>query len=285
MQSQINRDRFTPINVVAEYSLEQNQSSANEPVLDATKANNKTIEVTFVNECGTDGKCEVNLILNADLHIQPASQWPYIVVNHTKELTVEIGVINKAETAYGQMSPLMDGMVLLGGQTVLYFMSCGLAAVGLSLVIIGVATPEWTSIDVEYQDKKILRNSKGLWRQCKDDICVDITENKTASLEACETFGLLSVLAGVVCLSFLLTHLILQSFKRPTKQWFLTLAMIAGVFSAVFVIITVCVWSSMHHQGGPNIYFGYSLILTAIGGALLSVAGFLGYFSLNSHLF
>ncbi|KAH9498318.1 hypothetical protein Btru_006530 [Bulinus truncatus] len=99
-ESQINRDRFTPINVVAEYSLEQNQSSANEPVLDATKANNKTIEVTFVNECGTDGKCEVNLILNADLHIQPASQWPYIVVNHTKELTVEIGVINKAETAY-----------------------------------------------------------------------------------------------------------------------------------------------------------------------------------------
>ncbi|KAH9505119.1 hypothetical protein Btru_059594 [Bulinus truncatus] len=100
-ESQINRDRFTPINVVAEYSLEQTQGSANEPVLDATKANNKTIEVIFVNECGTDGKCEVNLILNADLHIQPASQWPDIVVNHTKELTVEIGVINKAETAYG----------------------------------------------------------------------------------------------------------------------------------------------------------------------------------------
>ncbi|KAH9494943.1 Integrin alpha-4, partial [Bulinus truncatus] len=114
LKSQINRDRFTPINVVAEYSLEQNQSSANEPVLDATKANNKTIEVTFVNECGTDGKCEVNLILNADLHIQPASQWPYIVVNHTKELTVEIGVINKAETAYGVTANIeIDTFVIL----------------------------------------------------------------------------------------------------------------------------------------------------------------------------
>ncbi|KAK0041239.1 hypothetical protein Bpfe_029332 [Biomphalaria pfeifferi] len=184
-----------------------------------------------------------------------------------------------------QTVPLTETMVLLGGQTILYFLSCGLAAVGLVLIIIGVATPEWTAIEVEYIDKKILRNSKGLWRICKDDVCADIVKNKAVSLEVCEAFGLLAVLSGASCLSLLLAHLILQSFRKPSKKFLLTLATLGGILSAVFVTITASVWGAVHHTGGRNLYVGYSLILTVIGGILLPISGVLGCLTSRNNRF
>ncbi|KAK0070564.1 integrin alpha-4 [Biomphalaria pfeifferi] len=105
--AQINKDRFTPIIIVADFRIEPSQNPANDPVLDETKASNRTLEVTFVNECGSDAKCEVDLSVNANLAYVPLNtHWTHAVVNLTKEITLKVNIKNKNDPSYGTVATI-----------------------------------------------------------------------------------------------------------------------------------------------------------------------------------
>ncbi|KAI8774665.1 integrin alpha-4, partial [Biomphalaria glabrata] len=104
-KAQINKDRFTPIIIVANFSIEPLQNATNDLTLDETKAKNRTLEVTFVKDCGPDAKCEVDLSVNATFTLQPSNtRWTHLVVNLTQEINLKIVIKNKNDPSYGTVA-------------------------------------------------------------------------------------------------------------------------------------------------------------------------------------
>ncbi|BFY98250.1 hypothetical protein BsWGS_01290 [Bradybaena similaris] len=99
-EHQVNQDRFTPVLIVAKYTLLENTNLEISPMLDATKANNVSLLVTFVNKCGDDNICDVDLAVKGTLTYKHAGSWTNIVVNGTKELHANVAVKNSRETSY-----------------------------------------------------------------------------------------------------------------------------------------------------------------------------------------
>ncbi|KAK0070557.1 integrin alpha-4 [Biomphalaria pfeifferi] len=104
-KAQINKDRFTPIIIVSNFSIESLQNATNDLTLDETKAKNRTLEVIFVKDCGSDAKCEVDLSVNATFTLQPSNtRWTHLVVNLTQEINLKIVIKNKNDPSYGTVA-------------------------------------------------------------------------------------------------------------------------------------------------------------------------------------
>jgi integrin alpha 8 len=100
LEDQVNQERFKPIEIVGKYTLVEDSTSNFNPLLDATKPNNISAEVTILNKCGDDKVCNVDLSVFAFLGYDHTSNWNSIVVNYTKELQVNITVKNSNETSF-----------------------------------------------------------------------------------------------------------------------------------------------------------------------------------------
>ncbi|XP_005089679.2 integrin alpha-4 [Aplysia californica] len=101
LEAQVERDRFTPVEIRATYKLaDQDSIGGVRPVLDAFKPNNISHIVAFANNCGKNKICEVDLKVNGNVGFSHAEPWDFVVVNYTKQLTVDLEVTNTAETSY-----------------------------------------------------------------------------------------------------------------------------------------------------------------------------------------
>ncbi|GFN80459.1 integrin alpha 8, partial [Plakobranchus ocellatus] len=101
IESQVNRDRFRPVKVTANFELASSGSGNDLPVLDKAKQQSITIPVTFKNDCGDNEMCDVDLSVRGKLdYTGHESAWGSLVVNETKELIVDLTIKNSKETSY-----------------------------------------------------------------------------------------------------------------------------------------------------------------------------------------
>ncbi|XP_055864528.1 uncharacterized protein LOC129922451 [Biomphalaria glabrata] len=171
--------------------------------------------------------------------------------------------------------------MLLPSQS-MYIFSCFVSAVGLALVVVGVTTPVWTYAEIT-KDNKTTKYSQGLWQSCEDGVCQTITKTGPATMMSCKVLSLISAVCALLCFTLLMIHLVKQICKIPSPQCYFALAMVAGGCSAVFIIISVCIWRAEYFDEEDNIYVGYSLILPIVGGILVGLSGGAGAFSSRNY--
>lgn len=144
--------------------------------------------------------------------------------------------------------------------------------VGNVLHIVGLATPEWVTGDVNVLFTSVTV-TRGLWEGCTGDSCDAYDEDdKTDWLRACEAMAILGMLVG--CLAAFLAALIFVRYLMkkdvPKNVGLITLA--TAIFSFIFILICVIVYAVKMKEGDSSWDFGYSFGL-AIAGAILIVVG------------
>lgn len=77
------------------YTLEND--AYHTPILNKTSV--KVFQATFQKECGSDDKCESNLVLDADTDLDE-NEFGYTVDNIHNEVVIKVTVTNNGESAY-----------------------------------------------------------------------------------------------------------------------------------------------------------------------------------------
>ncbi|XP_052015754.1 integrin alpha-2 [Apodemus sylvaticus] len=89
-------DVVNPLDLRVDISLENPGTS---PVLEAYSETVKVFSIPFYKECGSDGICISDLILDAQ-QLPPIQNQPFIVSNQNKRLTFSVVLRNRGESAY-----------------------------------------------------------------------------------------------------------------------------------------------------------------------------------------
>ncbi|GFS23880.1 integrin alpha-V [Elysia marginata] len=101
IEAQVNRDRFSPVEIMADFSLASSTDDNTTPVLDAVAPQSITTTASFKNDCGDNNICEVDLSISGKLgYTGNDGDITDIIVNGTKELLVELSISNSQEPNY-----------------------------------------------------------------------------------------------------------------------------------------------------------------------------------------
>ncbi|CAL1536335.1 unnamed protein product [Lymnaea stagnalis] len=165
-------------------------------------------------------------------------------------------------------------MGLPGGQTILYFVALITVAIGEVLLIIGLATPEWTAADSKLLDVHL---SKGLWQLCASGTCRSIGPNKAASLEVCQAFTLLAMVEGLFCIGLFVLHVVLPIMGKQSHRLLPRVAMATSVIALACDVVSLSVWGAKHYTADGINYLGYSFILTLVGSIVVAIGGVVGW--------
>ncbi|KAI4561304.1 hypothetical protein MJG53_012366 [Ovis ammon polii x Ovis aries] len=89
-------DTISPLNLCVNISLE---NPGTNPALEAYSETVKVFSIPFHKDCGDDGVCISDLVLNVQ-QLPATQQQPFIVSNQNKRLTFSVKLENKKESAY-----------------------------------------------------------------------------------------------------------------------------------------------------------------------------------------
>lgn len=151
-----------------------------------------------------------------------------------------------------------------------------LPVIGLVLIIIGMATPQW-SLDTGTAGNTTQHRTFGLWRLCLDDKCENLPSNyKSDSVMTCQAFTVLSFMVSctAVVITILDVHMYLK--RRIHSRNLLLAASVLCSVSALCMALVLLVWGI---QASTDLdvrqkAYGYSYIVSFGGLCFMLIATF-----------
>ncbi|XP_055870839.1 uncharacterized protein LOC106078866 isoform X2 [Biomphalaria glabrata] len=155
-----------------------------------------------------------------------------------------------------------------------------LLGIGLTMHIVGLATPSWASGTRTDSRGVSVTIMFGLWKVCFGPECKDLSDystNITDAWKAASAFAILSMVAGIAALGLACYHFIMSVLAKPETKTLKFIIMVAGILALLCVVIsTSCFGGGVYQKyemDKDGLDIGYSLILSAVGGIAICIGG------------
>ncbi|KAK3705861.1 hypothetical protein RRG08_058942 [Elysia crispata] len=158
----------------------------------------------------------------------------------------------------------------------------GCAGTGESLHIVGLATPEWTKVELRNEGLSVTI-TLGLWKSCVVSKCITISKlselgrrGALSQIKACEAMAILGMLAGGAALLLAVVKVIMMVMDKEHPKPLGLGALVCSIVSLALIVTCVVIWFVGVQQGGEA---GYSLGLSIVGAILVPIGGVLSFIS------
>ncbi|XP_055869423.1 uncharacterized protein LOC106078873 [Biomphalaria glabrata] len=166
-------------------------------------------------------------------------------------------------------------MALPNGISWLHCAGAGLILIGLILHIVGLATPNWTTISTP---RATITN--GLFSVCLDT-CVYIPAiDRIGEWSTAGAFAILALMPGLLAFYLSCLHIDRHIHGRPENSYTKSGTLATGITAILCVFLSCFVYGAGVHKKIAEVFdadIGYSFIMSAVGGVVFFLGCLLFY--------